>query len=334
VRDRKPKNTAASIRHRLQNLSRKSGEPFQILLTRYAMERLLFRLTHSPHKDKFILKGAILFTLWTGHMHRPTRDLDLLGFGKPDPEALRAIFLSLASIADENDGLMFLPDTLAVNPIREEQEYGGQRVTLIAKLGNSRINLQIDVGFGDAVTPAPQLVELPTLLAMPAPKLRAYPKETVVAEKFQAMVMLGMANSRMKDFFDLWVLSRSFAFSGSPLANALRATFRRRKTALPADVPVALTDTFALDAHKQVQWNAFVSRSDLTAKATPLPEIVAVLREFLLPPTEALIDKKKFAARWQPGGPWPKPRATWPTAYMSSASARNGPRKHWHTMDW
>lgn len=307
MKNRKPKNPAASIRQRLLNLSRKSGEPFQALLTRYALERLLFRLSKSTHKDQFTLKGAMLFALWTGQMHRPTRDLDLLGSGKPDAPALQAAFHSLASIADADDGLTFLPDTVAVHAIREEQEYGGQRITLLAKLGNSRINLQVDVGFGDAVTPAAQQVELPTLLSMPAPRLRAYPKQTVVAEKFQAMVMLGMANSRMKDFYDLWVLCQSFPFSGTTLTDALRATFRRRKTVLPGDVPVALTDAFALDAQKQTQWKTFLHRADLSAKATPLTDVVAVLRGFLLPPTQAVIDKAKFASTWQPAGPWQTP---------------------------
>ena len=304
MKERKPKNPAASVRQRLLNLSRKSGQPFQNLLTRYALERLLFRLSRSPHEDQFTLKGAMLFALWTGQMHRPTRDLDLLGSGKPDAQALRAVFHGLASIADDDDGLTFLPDTLAVDPIREEQEYGGQRITLIAKLGNSRINLQIDVGFGDAVTPAAQQVELPTLLSMPAPLLRAYPKETVVAEKFQALVLLGMANSRMKDFYDLWVLCRSFPFNGTSITAALRATFRRRKTALPADVPVALTDAFALDAQKQTQWKSFVNRADLSAKAATLQDIMADIREFLLPPTQAVIAKNKFTATWEPAEGW------------------------------
>lgn len=304
MKDRKPKNPTASVRQRLQNLSRKSGEPFHVLLTRYALERLLFRLTQSPHKDKFILKGAILFTIWTGHMHRPTRDLDLLGSGKPDAHALHDIFHNLASITHDDEGLAFLPETVAVNPIREEQEYGGQRVTLTAMLGNARIPLQIDVGFGDAVTPAAEVVELPTLLAMPAPSLRAYPKETVVAEKFQAMVVLGMANSRMKDFFDLWILCRSFSFSGQTLSDAIRATFRRRKTALPTDVPIALTDAFAADTKKQTQWKAFVSRADLSTKVAPLPDVLAFLRAFLLPPLQAVVAKTDFDWAWNPEGPW------------------------------
>jgi predicted nucleotidyltransferase component of viral defense system len=304
VKDRKPKNPTASVRQRLQNLARKTGEPFQTLLTRYALERFLFRLTNSPHKDKFILKGAVLFALWTGEMHRPTKDLDLLGSGKPDQPILRDIFHAVASVEDANDGLTFLPDTVAVNRIREEQEYGGLRITLMAKLGNSRIPLQIDVGFGDAVTPAAKLVELPTLLFMPAPTIRVYPKETVVAEKYQAMVMLGMANSRMKDFFDLWVLCRTFTFAGQGLCKALQATFRRRKTELPSEPPIALTDAFADDAQKQTQWKAFIRRSDLSARTAPLADVLALLQAFLLPPSRAGASKQEFDQDWPPQGPW------------------------------
>lgn len=304
MKDRKPKNPSASIRQRLLNLSRKSGEPLQILLTRYALERLLFRLSQSAHKDRFTLKGAMLFVLWTGQMHRPTRDLDLLGTGKPDSTALQTVFHELASITDAEDGLTFLPDTVTVDSIREEQEYGGQRVTLQAKLGNAKIHLQIDVGFGDAVTPAVQHVELPSLLSMPPLQLRAYPKETVVAEKFQAMVMLGMANSRMKDFFDLWVLCTQFAFSGKTLSAAIRATFHRRKTALPTETPVALTDAFAQDAQKQTQWKTFVKRADLSTEATPLADVLPILRDFLLPPVNALHEKTAYSANWEPPGPW------------------------------
>jgi predicted nucleotidyltransferase component of viral defense system len=309
VKDRKPKNPTASVRQRLQNLGRKTGEPFQTLLTRYALERLLFRLTQSPYKDKFILKGSVLFAIWTGEMHRPTKDLDLLGSGKPDQTILLDIFHAVASMEDADDGLTFLPDSVAVHRIREEQEYGGLRITLMAKLGNSRIPLQIDVGFGDAVTPAAEVVELPTLLSMSAPAIRAYPKETVVAEKYHAMVLLGMANSRMKDFFDLWVLCRTFTFAGRDLCKALLATFRRRKTELPAETPVALTETFANDAQKQAQWKTFISRSDLSAKAALLADTIALLRAFLLPPSQAGASKQEFDQTWPPQGPW-QPDAT------------------------
>lgn len=304
MKDRQTRNPAASVRQRLQNLSQQTGEPFHLLLVRYALERLLFRLSQSPHRDQFTLKGSALFALWTGRMHRPTRDVDLLGSGKPDTLALQEIFHALARVADPDDGLTFQPETVVVTAIREQQEYGGQRVTLLAKLGNARIPLQIDVGYGDVVTPAAQFIELPTLLSMPAASLRAYPKETVVAEKFHAMVVLGMANSRMKDFFDLWILSRTFPFAGTILRRAIQATFRRRKTELPTDVPLALTDAFADDAGKQTQWKAFVARADLSTQVVPLRDVLAELRAFLLSPLQAAAKPGDFRSSWPPSGPW------------------------------
>jgi hypothetical protein len=200
--------------------------------------------------------------------------------------------------------LEFLADTVVVEPIREEQEYGGQRARMESRLGNARISVQVDVGFGDVVTPAAQLVTYPTLLDMPAPKLRAYPPETVVAEKLQAMVMLGMANSRMKDFFDLWVMARDFSFEGGTLHAAIRATFSRRKTDLPSTAPPALTDTFAKDDTKRKQWSAFCTRSGLKAGVRGLEEVVASMARFLLPPLSAAARGESFEHRWPPGGPW------------------------------
>jgi hypothetical protein len=246
----------------------------------------------------------MLFALWTGRMHRPTRDLDLLGFGESSATALQAVFRALASVADSEDGLDFAADTITVEPIREDQEYGGQRVRLEVQLANARVALQIDVGFGDAITPAPETVVFPTLLATPAPHLRAYPKETVVAEKLQAMVHLGMANSRMKDFHDLGVLAREFSFAGPVLRDAIAATFARRETAVPADVPVALTETFARDEVKRKQWAAFLKRSGLTDRGGELEEIIAELARFLLPPMSAVARDEAFALIWTPAGPW------------------------------
>jgi len=229
------KNVAASVRQRLLNRSRQTGEDFQLLFTRYAIERLLFRLAASEHRDAFVLKGAMLFALWTGEMHRPTRDLDLLGFGDSGEGRLRAVFETLCGVAVMDDGLTFAADSVAVEPIREDQEYGGQRVTVAVTLGQPRIVLQVDVGFGDAVTPAAEEVEYPTLLGMEPPRLRAYPKETVVAEKLEAMVKLGLANTRMKDFYDVLVMARTFPFDGDTLRRAITATFARRGTAVPLE---------------------------------------------------------------------------------------------------
>ncbi len=207
-------NIGASVRARLQRLAREQGEDFQLLLTRYANERLLFRLSTSGHAQQFVLKGAALFTLWTGKPHRATRDLDLLGFGDPGVEHVRQVFSEVLAREVADDGVHFDLPTLAVGLIREDQEYGGVRVEVVARVTNAQVRLQVDVGFGDAITPEALVVEIPALLDFPAPRLRAYPRETVVAEKLEAMVKLGMANSRMKDFYDIAVLARSFPFQG------------------------------------------------------------------------------------------------------------------------
>jgi hypothetical protein len=299
-----PTNLAASVRQRLLNLSRERGEDFQLLLTRYGIERLLDRLSRSEHAPGFVLKGAVLFALWTGKPHRPTRDLDLLGIGESSPERLTEVFRSLCQIEVPDDGLVFSADTVAVAPIREDQEYGGERVKLEARLGRSRIDLQIDVGFGDVITPKAETIEYPTLLGMAPPRLRAYPRETVVAEKLEAMVKLGIANSRMKDFFDLSVLARSFGFSGLVLRDAIAATFRRRRTAIPTERPIALTESFASDGAKRTQWKAFVSRNGLVERAGELGQVIDGLAGFLEPPMIAAARAESFRRRWEAGGPW------------------------------
>lgn len=302
MKEGKPNNSVASIRQRLLNLSRKTGEPFQFVLTRYAIERLLFRLSQSEHADKFLLKGAILFTVWTGAMHRPTRDLDLLGSGDSEAEALLEVFRQVCELSAD-DGLSFPGESMAIDKIREDQEYEGQRITMIAKLGNARVNLQIDVGFGDSVTPGPESINFPTLLGTPAPTLKAYPKETVVSEKFQAMVSLGLANSRMKDFYDIWVLCREFPFKGKTLIKAIQRTFKRRGTELPAELPIALAEEFGRDHQKQVQWKAFLRKSSLDSGPIDLVEVVRVLCEFLWPPATAAKEGKPFDRDWK-GGQW------------------------------
>jgi predicted nucleotidyltransferase component of viral defense system len=284
------------------NVARQQGEDFQFVLTRYMIERLLYRLAQSPHAQRFLLKGAMLFTLWTGRMHRPTKDLDLLGRGDPSPEALTEVFRGLCSLEVEPDGVEFAVDTIEVEVIREDQEYEGQRVHVEGRLGNAKNRLQIDVGFGDAVIPGAQDVRYPTLLEMPAPELRVYPKETVVAEKLQAMVMLGMANSRMKDFFDLSVMAREFTFQGAVLCRAIGATFKRRRTKIPIE-PVALTAAFAGDRAKQTQWKAFLNRNGLDG-SLDLSTLVAGLREFLLQPLDAVREGRTFESSWPAGGPW------------------------------
>lgn len=275
-----PSNLAASVRARLLNYARKHDQPFDLVLTRFALERLLYRLSQSKHADHFILKGAMLLTSWFEDPLRPTRDLDLLGFGDADSEAMLDTFKEILSVPVD-DGIDFDAGALRVDRIRDELEYGGVRLRTTANVSGARIPIAIDVGFGDATEPGIEQLDYPVLLDLPVPHLRAYARETVVAEKFQAMVMLGRANSRMKDFYDIWLLSQSFEFDNERLAQAIAATFDRRKTAVPTNVPDALTDAFASDPTKITQWEAF--RRDLAADPGTLSAVVSTLAAFLMP---------------------------------------------------
>lgn len=240
-----PKNLPASIRERLRNLARPDGSDFNLLLAAFATERFLYRLSQSKHAELFVLKGARLFALWAHKPHRPTRDLDLLGFGDPSTEALAQVIRDLCRIEVTPDGLIFDEQSIHVEEIRVEHEYNGQRIKLVAHLENARIPLQIDIGFGDAITPEPQQAEYTVLLSsLPVPFIRVYPPETVVAEKLQAMVSLDVLNTRMKDFYDLCVLAREFDFEGHTLCQAIHATFERRKTDIPNAIPACLLETF------------------------------------------------------------------------------------------
>lgn len=298
----KPEATPDSIRRELQRISRARGEDFQRTLTHYAIERLLYRLSRSAVVDRFMLKGAMLFALWTGQLHRATRDLDLAGYGDPSPELLETLFRQLCVLDVEADGLRFDAESVTVSEIREQEQYQGQRIRLIAHLGQSWVKVQVDVGFGDAITPAPIWAFYPTFLSMAAPRLRVYPKETVVAEKLQAMVALGMINSRMKDFYDLHLLAETASFTGIELAQAIRATFQRRQTALPSHPPVAFTEPFINDDQKRLMWRAFLTKNQLPA-SDDLSAVIETLAAFLLPPLFAAAEGQ-FDEEWLPGGPW------------------------------
>lgn len=297
------RNLPASVRQRLLNLSKERKEPFDLVLVRYGIERLLYRLSRSSHAEKFLLKGAMLFAIWADGTHRPTRDVDFLGFGPKDDEELKAIFAELCQLGTEPDGLTFLPDTVAATPIREEAVYPGTRITLEARLENARIPLQVDIGFGEVVTPAPDEVDFPALLDFPAPHLRAYPVYAVVAEKLEASVRLGEANTRMKDFFDLWFLSRKFSFEGELLKDAVTRTFARREMTLPAAVPVAFTLEFA--ALKTTIWAAFLRRNALTA--VDMTVALEAIRFFVWPVMEAAAQTSAFNQSWIPGQGWQSP---------------------------
>ena len=273
---------AASVHARLLNRAKARGEDFNLVLTRYAIERFLYRLSLAPARDAYWLKGALLFDLWFDVPHRPTRDADFLGFGPADTEALASTIREICGAAVD-DGMEFDPASITIKAIREDARYGGLRVTLLGKLGNARCTVQLDVGCGDAVTPGPEEAVYPTLLDdQPPPRLRVYPRATVVAEKLEAMVSLGMANSRMKDYFDLRALAREGALDARLLGDAIAATFQRRGTALPAGVPLGLGDEFARDATKLIQWKAFLGRNRLDAPM--LDEVIVEIRDFVAEP--------------------------------------------------
>lgn len=275
----RPRNVGASVRQRLLNLARASGQPLELLLTRYALERLLHRLSISAHRDRFVLKGALLLTTWFDEPHRATRDLDLLGYGDPSDEALLAVFREVMAIPVD-DGVTFDTEKLQIQPIREELEYGGSRLRTAAALAGARIPVVVDIGFGDAIEPGAEDIHLPVLLEMPSPHLRAYPQETVIAEKLHAMVVLGLANSRMKDYYDVWMLQRSFEIDDARLQRAIGATFARRRTDVPATTPEGLSDAFANDPSKRAQWDAFVR--NLSAPGPSLAQVVKDLRAWLI----------------------------------------------------
>ena len=277
------KNIAASIRQRLLNIAREQRIEFQLILTRFALERFLYRLSQSNYSNDFVLKGAMLFQVWGGSLHRPTRDLDLLSFGTPDIAYFTKTIKEICDQDFSDDGLLFHSESILLERIKEEDEYQGLRATLIVTLDTARIPLQIDIGFADAIIPAPVKIDYPTLLDLPIPKLRAYSKETVIAEKFHAMVHRGIANSRMKDFYDIWVLATTYTFEENVLKNAIRATFKRRDTQIPIEAPLALTTEFAEDVTKMTQWSAFLRKGKLlAAESTTLKQIVPILEAFIM----------------------------------------------------
>ena len=297
-----PENIALSIRNRLTQRARERRENAQLLMTRYVIERVLYRLSVSPYRERFVLKGAMLFSLWTRAPYRSTGDLDLLGVGENAPAAIADVFARILALPVECDGIAFRPGTLRAIAARDEDEYSGVKLNFVADLAGARLPVQIDIGFGDVITPGSVDIEYPSLVDQPRPRLRAYPPETVVAEKFQAVVALGMPNSRMKDFFDLWAISEAFDFDGALLARAITNTFERRGTPLPSETPVALTAEFA--EAKQAQWAAFLRRTEIAL----VPEAISIAKdriaEFIIPLLTATKRGSRIDARWTAGGPW------------------------------
>lgn len=300
---RPAKNIPASVRQRLQDHARKTDRPFQEVLEYYAMERFLFRLASSPGSDRFVLKGALMFVAWGAHGFRPTRDIDLLARMANDPEAIASVVRELCTIEVPEDGMSFDETSVRAEVIKEGADYEGVRVTFRGSLQNARVAMQIDVGFGDVVTPRPVDTVYPAILSFASPQLAGYTRETAIAEKFEAMVHLGLLNSRMKDFFDIWLLSRQFEFDGATLAAAVERTFANRKTVLKAE-PFALTGGFAGDPTKQTQWAGFLRKIRTTDAPARLEEVTGAIGEFLLPVVGAIRDGKPFGQAWRTGGPW------------------------------
>lgn len=296
------RNVAASVRARLLERARAEKRDFSLLLTRYALERLLYRLSISSHAEHFLLKGALLFDLWFDVPSRPTRDMDLLGFGAAEASQLISVFTDLCALP-VNDGICFDGQSVRAEEIRKEANYAGIRVNLLGWVDGARCPIQVDVGYGDAVTPGPETVQYPVILdEFPGPRLRVYPRYTVVAEKLEAMIALGVANSRMKDYFDLWVLARHTDFDGDVLRQSMAATLSRRSTSIPTDIPYGLSAAFASDPHKQMQWQGFLKKNRL--EALPLDQVLADLRSFLMPPLRALAAGAPFNRTWTRASTW------------------------------
>lgn len=298
-----PKNLAASVHARLLNQARAGQRSFNDLAQLYAMERFLYRLSKSAHASRFILKGALLLRVWDSASYRATRDIDLLGHVANEVGTLVEIVQDACRQEVEPDGVVFDAESVQGRTIVEEAEYSGVRISFRGALGTTRLAMQIDIGFGDAITPGPTDIEFPTLLDMPSPRLRAYPPETVIAEKFEIMLRRRDANSRMKDFHDLWWMATHRSFDGAGLSRAIRATCSQRGTPIPVQ-PDALTPQFASDPTKVVQWGAFHRRLVPTECPADFAAVVSTVAEFLQPVADALSRSADFDRLWTPPGPW------------------------------
>jgi predicted nucleotidyltransferase component of viral defense system len=304
---KQPSNIAASIKARLLTHAKAKREDFNYVLIRYAAHRLLYRLSKSDYKEQFILKGATLFSVWkNGEAHRATKDLDLRGSGNNEVEELIEIFKKICCQECKEDGLIYPPKRVKGDKIKEGEEYEGVKITLWANLSGAQIQVQIDIGFGDTVSPPAVEIELPIFefLNLPLASLRTYRQETLIAEKFQAMVSLGIMNSRLKDFYDIWYLSKTSEFEGASLCQALQATFEQRNTPLPIKEPFAFTEDFAKDPDKLKHWTTFLNTKKPEMETPMLSEIIAEIRSFLMPPSSAAAQQREFNQRWCPEKTW------------------------------
>jgi len=304
VKKRKVTNVAASVHDRLLARARAEEKPFHELLQYYAIERFLFRLSRSKYADRFVLKGALMHQLWGGSLSRSTRDIDLMGRSSSSVDQAVDIFRDCLAVKVDDDGLRFEAESIRGEEIRIDADYHGVRITLRAYLENAEIRLQVDVGFGDVITPGAQKFSYPSLLGLEEPRLLGYTPETTVAEKLQAMVVLDMANSRMKDFYDLWLLATGREFTGAVLTEAIRSTFSRRRTALPEAIPIALTPAFSEAPDKQAQWHAYLRKVRIIGEQLSLRRTADIIVSFVMPVVESARRGLSFKRRWRPGGPW------------------------------
>jgi hypothetical protein len=300
----KTTNIPASVRARLLDLAKREDRPYDELLQYYVIERFLYRLSKSPHADEFVLKGALMPPIWGGPLTRSTRDVALLGITDSSIANLISIFQDCFKVDVPEDGVRFDPESLEGEEITVEAKYQGARIRFLAFIDTAKISLQVDVGFGDLIIPAKQLITYPTLLEFEAPMLLGYTPESTIAEKFQAMVAFDIANTRMKDFYDLWLLALNRNFEGTIPAEAMKATFTRRETSLLSEPPPGMTERFYGDPAKQNQWKGFLRKVRVSEDIVTLEEIIKILTDFLMPPMKAIYAGKQFNKYWPAGGGW------------------------------
>lgn len=299
----KPKNISASVRQRLFNLAQTSTRPFQEILQYYMMERFIDRFSRSSYKNKFILKGGLMFSIWNLSASRPTRDIDFSGITSNNPKNIHKIITNICQI-NSNDGVAFLDKTIECEPIQEQNEYTGIRSTFLAELDKSKIKMQIDIGFGDIIYPDPIAFEYPTLLDMPSPRVKGYTPETLISENLHTMFRHGIANSRMKDIYDIWLLSRQFTFSGDRLSEAIEKTFHNRGMEIKEQEPLIFSNTFKNDQTKNQQWNAFINKNTLSTLPNDFIEAMDQIEPFIAPILYSYKSDKNFDLVWHPPGPW------------------------------
>jgi len=297
-------NIQASIRARLQNKAKETNRPFAEIMQYYAMERFLYRFSRSKYADKFILKGALLFTVWKVPDRRTTLDIDFLARYDNKVASIEAVVMDICSVPVDSDGLIFDSETVQGRKIKEDADYEGVRVKFIGFLGRSRIHMQIDVGFGDIIFPKPQAIDYPTILSLPKPHFKGYPIESVVSEKFEAMVKLGLLNSRMKDFYDIWLMIRQFNFNGLDLAEALKRTFEHRKTNLPAGKPLFAEEIYDEKSDRQTLWKTFLRKGNIKHAPEKLAITAKEIENFLIKPLDAINKTQEFVGEWKAPGQW------------------------------